>query len=154
MRRLIGGEEGALYNPERGELTWAPSTERRREGVVTTWARAARVYEARSRCGRPHVEGLGLPASLATSPHLLVEAAHILERLSRLEARYQVTFYARPIERALRRGELDEQVRRVYSYSLIYLPTSQSWTPCYEGEPTRWQWTACPRPKRKSAPTS
>ena len=97
MRRLIGGEEGALYNPERGELTWAPSTERQREGVVTTWARAARVYEARLRCGRPHVEGLGLPASLATSPHLLVEAAHILERLSRLEARYEVTFYARPI---------------------------------------------------------
>ena len=65
-----------------------------------------------------------MPASLATSPHLLVEAAHRpLERLSRLEARYQVTFYARPIEaEPLRRydvGELDEQVRRAYSYSLI-----------------------------------
>lgn len=154
MRRLVGGEEGALYNPERGELTWAPTAERQREGVVTTWARAARLIEARLRCGRPRADDLGLPASLVRSPHRLVEAAYLLERLSRLEQRYEVTFYASPIERALRRGELDEQVRRVYSYSLVYLPSSQSWTPCYEGEPTRWQWTACPRPKRKSAPTS
>ena len=154
MRRLIGGAEGARYNPERGELTWVLTAERRREGVVATWARCARLVEARLRCGRPLTEGLELPRELRERPHRLIEAAHLLERLRRLEARYEVTFYAGPILKALRRGELEEQVRRAYSYSLIYLPTSQSWIPSYEGEPTRWQWTACPRPKRKSATTS
>lgn len=136
MRRpLLGGEEAALYNPERGSLTWWRGDVG--ESVIGYWVLVVRSLEARQRC-RPRAsltaltDGLGVPSYMGPVLQELVEARHLIERLRRYEDVYGITWHVQPVLRALREGALARELDRAYSWGLVYLPETQEAVRSYE----------------------
>lgn len=125
MRRpLVGGEDGARHNPERGALTWHRSP---CDSTVAWWVMCGRIIDVRRRC-RPRdslnelIEGVGVPSYVAPHAHLLADHIRLLELLRRYEVTYELTWHAGPVWRAMRTGDLEEQVSRAYRWGLVYLP--------------------------------
>lgn len=136
MRRpLLGGEDAALHNPERGSLTWWRGDVG--ASVVGYWVLLARSLEARQRC-RPRAplasltDGLGVPSYMEPVLTELVEARRSIERLRRYEDVYGITWHVQPVIRALRQGTLPQELDRAYSWGLVYLPETQESVRSYE----------------------
>ena len=136
MRRpLLGGEEAARCNPERGSLTWWRGDVG--ESVIGYWVLVARSLEARQRCrARASLseltDGLGVPSYMEPVLAELVAARHLIERLRRYEDVYGVTWHVQPVLSALREGTLEQEVERAYSWGLVYLPETQESVRSYQ----------------------